>query len=264
MTMTNGEAREALRSAQGNLAAAEVALNAARATTGRAREILEAIIRESERLDATERRAAEVIEDQMRASLMSGAAPSVSASDRDTAKNAAARAAIDVRRAAAERVVAEFLAAEHEAAEAVEQAQAAVARAIKAVMRAEASALAARWAAVDEEARILRSRLGRVYGPVSQLGALDDQVSKAIAANDDDTVNLEETAAVTDVWNSFAASLARDSEARIDFLPVDHAREEVRAARERVHVSTEDIVAQMRTWTPQPVEGFAADVEWAQ
>jgi hypothetical protein len=245
MTMTNGEAREALRSAQGNLAAAEAALTAARSTTGRAREILSDAIREGEKFDAQMRQASDVLADKIRGAIEAGSSPAIPAGD--MTKNAAARAAIDLRRTAAARVVSDFSAAEHEAAAVLEEARGAVAGAIKGVLRSEAEAMAARWAAVDAEARVLRSRLGRAYGPISQLGALDDDVSRAIGANNDDAVNLEETAAVAAVWNALAADLAQNSDARLDFGPVDRARESARADRDRVHVSTAEIIARMRS-----------------
>jgi hypothetical protein len=140
--MMNNESREALRVALGDRAAADAALAHAHEAAGRAREILAGVIAESEKLDAAERRAAEVIENQLRDALRLGNAPPAPASDRDVSKNAAARTAIDVRRSAAERVVSDFAAAEREAAEAFQDAQAAVAGAIKGVIRLEAARLA--------------------------------------------------------------------------------------------------------------------------
>jgi hypothetical protein len=253
--MTNNEARSALRVALGDRDAASTALAHARETAGRAGSILEEIVRESEKLDATERRAAEAIAENMRGAVLTGAAPSVSASDRDTAKSAAARAAIDIRRAAAERVVSDFSHAEREAAEAFQNAQAAVSAAVKAVIRAEAARIAVRWAQVDAEARALRTRLGTPYGVLTNVGALDAAVLQAINLNADDRTDLQVNGAIETAWLTLAAELAQNSEARIDFEPVDEARAEARADRERDRVSTEDIIAQLRApRAPEPAD----------
>jgi hypothetical protein len=71
--LVSNNAREALRHAQGNLAAAEAALQAARATTSRARAMLEEIVREGERLEADGRRAADALADKIRGAIDCGA-----------------------------------------------------------------------------------------------------------------------------------------------------------------------------------------------
>jgi hypothetical protein len=164
---------------------------------------------------------------------MTGAAPSVAANDRDGAKNAAARAAIDVRRSAAERIVAEFAGSEHEAAAAFEEAQASVSAAIQVVMRAEASAIAEEWAALEEKARALRARLGNSYAEVSKLGRIDDAVSKAISRIDRENVSLAETVSVTNSWTDFAAELARNPDAKLTFLSPEQVRDREREKSER-------------------------------
>jgi hypothetical protein len=253
--MTNSEAREALRVALGDRAAAEAALAHAREVSDRAREILEGVTRDGEKLDADLRRAAEAVEDQLRGAVLTGAAPSAPASDRDAAKTAAARAAIAVRQQAAERVVSDFAAAERDAAEAFQDAQASVASAVKNVIRSEAARLASRWAVVDEEARALRTRLGAPYGVLTNVGALDDTVLRGITANADDRTDLLVNSAVEASWSSLAAELQSNFEARIDFGPVDQARESARADRERVRVSTSDIIAQLRApRAPEPTD----------
>jgi trimeric autotransporter adhesin len=257
----NNEARSALRNAQGNLSAAGVAHAHARATADRARENLAGVIVEGERLDASERRSAEALAENMKASLVSGAALSVTASDRDVSKSAAVRAALDVRRAAAERVVSDFASAEREAAEAFSSAQAAVAAAVKAVIRAEAEALAAKWAQVDAEARALRARLGAPYGVLTNVGALDAAVLQAINLNSDDRSDLQVNGAVESAWMTLAAELQSNSEAMIDFSPVDCAREEAKAARERVYASDEEIARQLAQFRSRPASPEPAD-DW--
>jgi golgin subfamily B member 1 len=255
--MMNNESREALRVALGDREAAEAALAHARETADRARSILEEVVREGERLDAIERRAADALADNMRSSLVSGAPPSAPASDRDVSKSAAARAALDARSAAAQRVVSDFAAAEREAAEAFQDAQAAVSAAVKDVVRSEAARLASRWAAVDQDAHALRARLGSAYGLVSNVGALDAAVLQAINLNTDVRVDMEVNAAVEASWSTLAAELAQNSEAQIDFALVDRVRAEAKANCERAYASDEEIqvqLAQMRARpaTPEP------------
>jgi hypothetical protein len=258
LRMSN-EAREALRAALGDREPAEAALAHARETADRARSILEEVVRESERLDAVERRAAEAVENQLRDALRLGNAPPATASDRDATKTAAARTAIDVRRSAAERVVSDFSQAERDAAEAFQDAQASVASAVKNVVRAEAARLAARWSAVDQEARALRARLGVSYGLVSQIGALDGNVLKAIAANSDEGTDLDVNGAVETAWQTLASELQRDPETTIDFGPVDRARAEAKAARSRSHASDEEIARQLAQFRSRPSSPEPAD-----
>jgi hypothetical protein len=252
LRMTNNEARAALKVALGDRAAAEAALAHARDVSDRGRAILAGVIAESERLDAIERRAAEVIEAQMRDALRLGNAPPATASDRDVSKNAAARTAIDVRRSASERVVSDFAASERDAAEAFQDAQAAVSAAVKAVVRAEAARLAARWAAVDAEALALRQRLGSPYGLLSNVAGLDADVLRAMTANADEGTVLQVNGAVEGAWQTLAAGLQSDPEARIDFSPVDQARAEAKAARERVFASDAEIQAQLAAFRSRP------------
>jgi hypothetical protein len=191
------------------------------------------------------RGAAEVIENQMRDALRLGNAPPAPASERDATKTAATRASLDIRRAAAERVVSDFSAAEREAAEAFQDAQASVAAAVKAVVRGEAAALAAKWAQVDAEARDLRTRIGAPYGLLSNVGRLDETVLQAMRLNADDGTDLDVNGAVETAWQTLASELQRDPETTIDFALVDRARAEAKADRKRAHVSTFDIIAQL-------------------
>jgi hypothetical protein len=260
MKLTNGEAREALKVAQGNLAAAEAALNAAVETADRARALLEGIVRESEALEASALRAAGAMAEAMRAAFLDGTSPPTAMSEKDHAKSAAARAAVELRRQAAEAIVADFAGAQREAEQDVESARAAVGAAIRGILRAEAESITAEWADLDESARAIRVRLGGAYGQAFKLG-LGDMAYRAIELNDCDRVDLGEAAAVADAWNSFAADLAKDSEAKISFEPVDRAREEARAARDRVHASNESIAASLSAFLARPTV-VAAD-SWA-
>ena len=157
MTM---DSRAALRAAQGNLVAAEAALQAARATTERARAMLTQVVRDGEGLDVRMRQASEALADKIKGQIASGASPTFASGD--MAKAAGARAELDARRAAAERVVAEFATAEHEAEFGVEMAREAVASAVREVIKAEAEKLAESWEAVELKARSLRIRLGEM------------------------------------------------------------------------------------------------------
>jgi hypothetical protein len=259
LRMTNNEAREVLRNALGDRAAAEAALGHARETADRARSILEEVVRESERLDAVERRAAEAVENQLRDALRLGNAPPATASDRDATKTAAARAALDVRRSASERIVRDFSQAERDAAEHFQEAQAAVAAAIKAVVRGEAAALAAKWAQVDAEALALRARLGTPYGVLTNVAGLDGDVLRAITANADEGTDLNVNGAVETAWQTLASELQRDPETTIDFSPVDQARAEAKAARERSHASDEEIARQLAQFRARPA---SSEPDW--
>jgi hypothetical protein len=65
--------RDELRDALAKRAKAESALEEARAATSRARALLESIVREGEKLDAAELRAAEALADKFRDSIAAGA-----------------------------------------------------------------------------------------------------------------------------------------------------------------------------------------------
>jgi hypothetical protein len=78
---------------------------------------------------------------------------------------------------------------------------------------------------------------------------------QAINLNADDRTDLQVNGAIETAWLTLAAELAQNSEARIDFEPVDQARAEARADRERDRVSTEDIIAQLRApRAPEPAD----------
>ena len=139
MIIVSSNAREALRNSQGNLAAAEAALQAARDTTSRARAMLEEIVREGEQLEADGRRAAEALEDKIRAAIAAGdSLPSGAMS-----KTSVVRADLDARRAMAERIVSDYAAGEHAAELALSDAKAAVEWAVQDVLRGEVEKIAA-------------------------------------------------------------------------------------------------------------------------
>ena len=224
---TSSPARQALRVAHASLASAERNHEGARSATRRARSLLEAIVRESEALDERERREAEATKERIREAVMSGGAP---AFDRDVAKTSDLRSELDGRRSAAERVHAELRAEEATAEEALGAANRAVEAAARAVMADEARAIAARWVAVEEEARSLRSLLGRFHGPVERMdiGTSESNLWRALDLNSREHVNsanLELHRAVNETWVSLSASLARDPEATPDFAEVDRIRE---------------------------------------
>jgi hypothetical protein len=223
VTMDDG--REALRNAQGNLVAAEVALTAARATTGRARAMLEEIVRESERLDAEARRAADALADKIRSAIEAGAAPPAGG----MSKNAAAGAEVVSRRVVVERIVADFSGAEHHAEEAVESARAAVERAVQDILRLEVEAIAEKWAEADAAARSLRIRLGREGDPVWRVAGESDVARRATNCNFQDAdFDFRQQQAASAPWLAFASALLSDPNARLEFSSADLAIEELR------------------------------------
>ena len=240
------DAREALRSAQLDLAQTESTLEAAQAATGRARALLGSIVREAEDHEAVERSASSALASEMKAALLTGAAPSVSASDREMAKSAAARATLETRRRTAEQVVAELTGEEREAEEDVATAREAVSEAIRGVLRATAAQIADRWEAVEFEALALRERLGRISGAVWKVGAIDDASRRALQANTEASFG-ELDRMIENQWVQFGAALMRDPDARIDFAPVDDARAAERGERENSRRANEAVIARMRT-----------------
>jgi hypothetical protein len=240
------DAREALRAAQLDLAQAESTLEAAQKTVTRAQALLETIVREAKDHEAAEMRVSTSLASEMKAALMTGAALSVSASDREMAKSAAARATLETRRQTAEQVVAELAGEEREAYEAVAMAREAVGEAMRGVLRATAAQISARWEAVEAEALTLRERLGRFSGAVWRIGAIDDASSRALQANSD-TSFRELDRLIETQWVEFGAALLRDPEARIDFAPVDDVRAAERDERENDRRAVEAINARMRT-----------------
>ena len=226
VTMDDG--REALRNAQGNLVAAEVALTAARATTGRARAMLEEIVRESERLDADARRAADALADKIRGAIEAGAAPPAGV----MSKNAAAGAEVVSRRVVVERIVADFSGAEHHAEAAVESARAAVERAVQDILRVEVEEIAEKWAEADAAARSLRIRLGREGDPVWTAAGKSDAARRATSKNfQDGEFGLQEQQAARAPWLEFSSALINDPDAQLDFACADRAIDEMRKER---------------------------------
>jgi hypothetical protein len=240
--VTNSEARAELRAAHAELAKAEAAFATAQRATDRARQMLDAAIRDNERQDAASRQAADALVDQARDAIAAGCIPSISTGS----KNAVARAELEARRVTAERIVSDFAAASRSASDIVGTAKEAVAKAIRVVIKSEAESLAARWAIVDAEAQAVRARLGRVYGPVWRLEGLGGDVSRAISMNEDDRLDLEENHTVADAWTDFADALTRNPEARPDFVALDRVRGSAREERTQSQAAIERIVAQMR------------------
>jgi hypothetical protein len=181
--------------------------------------------------------------DRLKAALRRGESPAVS-SDRSLAENAASSAELEGRRGAAERAVAELRAEEVDAEEAVETAREAVGEAIRGVLRATAAQISARWEAVEAEALTLRERLGRISGAVWRIGAIDDASTRALRANNETSFG-EIDRMIENQWVEFGAALIRDSEARIDFAPVDAARAAEREERENHRRGVEAIIARM-------------------
>jgi hypothetical protein len=241
VVMTNNEAREALRAAHAGRVRAEATLEAARAATGRAREVLAVAVRDLDALDGEERRAADELADRIRVAIEQGVAPKPV-----VAKASASRAELEVRRTAIERTVAEFQVREVELERGVELSCAAVANAVQNVLMAEAKHIADRWEIIDREAQMLRARLGRPAGRVWRLGGVEGPIMQAIAANDRDQLVLAEHHAIEDVWVDLASRLVRDPDARIDFAPADGVIAELRAERESHRAGVSEIVSRMQ------------------
>jgi hypothetical protein len=243
LVSVSDNAREALRAALGDRQAAEAALTAARETTGRARLMLEAIVREGEKTDADGRRAADTLADEIRAAIAAGASPPAA----DMSKSAAARSDLDARRAMVERIVAEFTAAEHEAEQALSGATAAVERAVEKVLRSEVETIASRWAKADREARALRLMLGRESDPIWRMNGLSDEAHEALVANArDPDLGLEECRVVRAAWENLAAELATSADARPDFADADREIARLRREREDRQAAQEAFVERMR------------------
>jgi hypothetical protein len=241
--LVSDNAREALRAALGDRQAAEVALTASRATTSRARAMLEEIVREGERLDADGRRAAEALEDKIRDAIAAGASPPAT----DMSKSVAARSDLDARRAVVERIVADYAAGEHEAEQALSGAKAAVDRAVQNVLRSEAEKIAERWTKVEAEARALRIRLGRESDPIWRMNGLSDEAHAALVANArDDDFSLAECMVVRAPWENLAAELHTSADARPDFADADRELARLRREREDRQAAQAAFVARMR------------------
>jgi hypothetical protein len=217
------EAREALGNAHAARAKAESGLESARAATTRARALLEGITRQIEDHEASEIRASTSLTAEIKSSLMTGATLSLSANDRETAKSAGARAALEARGRAAEQVVADLAAEEHEAEEVLNAANSVVADAVKGVLRATAAQIGQRWLAVNAESRALRQRLAQHFQSVGRLDGLDAATKAAIEANNKDETgeDFRAQARADACWIEYAASLLRDPDSLIDFTPVD-------------------------------------------
>lgn len=238
--------REALRHAQGARERAREHIERVSAAIGRAQRTLEIVIRDSQEVEAASRKSAEQRADRLLATLRGSA--TVDFADDDNAAGAyeVKGAAYRLRRATAERALAEL---QHELAEAegvLTEIDANVARLINAVLRLEARKIADRWAHVDAEARVLRQRLGRIYGAVHKFGeTAGTPIGVAIQANETDSLNLEQHVAVNDVWTELAAALMTDPEARPDWGPVDRLREQTAVSNAEQSAGVAAIVERM-------------------
>jgi hypothetical protein len=207
--------RDELRHAHDALAAAERALEKARAATENGRKFLDDLVRESERHAAVEKQFTESIATNLKAALQSGASPTFG-NEKEASKHASGRADIDTRRAVAVRIVADLHDDEKRAEQEVEEAKKGVETAVKDVLKAEANSIAERWAPIDREARALRAKLGRHHGPVSRLMISSPTVSAAISANHEEQYHPAMNA-IDDAWSAFGAALLQDPDAALNF-----------------------------------------------
>jgi hypothetical protein len=208
--------RDDLKRAHDALAAAERALEKARAATENGRKFLDDLVRESERHEAVEKQFTESIATNLKAALQSGASPTFG-NEREASKNAAGRAEIETRRAVAVRIVEDLRNDERLAEQELADAKKGVEAGVKDVLKAEAVALADAWKPIDDAARAMRARLGRHHGPVSRLLTSSPTISAAISANEDDQFDLAAVRAADDAWTTFAASLLTDPNAQLYF-----------------------------------------------
>lgn len=239
-------ARESLKAAHDARDRAQRAYEAASAATGRARALLESIVRHGEALDAVELRAAEALADRFRDSIAAGAAPTFSG-DREMANVTAQRTALDGHRRAAERVVAELAAAEHEREREASDAVAAVEKAVQDVLRGEVEKIAADWQAADLAARKVRVRLGVQGNPAWRLAGDSDAGRRATYQNREDAeFDLRQRQIAADPWIEFAAGLVRDADTRLDFTASDLAIEQLSKERAEKREADERYLADMR------------------
>jgi hypothetical protein len=222
-----GTAREELKIDHAACAVLKRKLEAARTAASKARALHGEITRQAAELEGVERRASVSLTDRIKAAIKGGENPSF---DRDAAKSAAARNGAEGRRQTSEQVVAELTTEEREAEEAMEAAKNAASDGIRAVMKEEARTLASQWNVAEAAARVaeatalsLRRRLGRFHGMIDGVGLIDDEVQRALRLNSNESYDLKVDRAVTGVWTSFAAALARDADAKPDFAMVDRA-----------------------------------------
>jgi hypothetical protein len=244
--MINKE-RDELRRALGRRAAAESALESARAATDRARAFLEEVVRLFEDHEAASMRASSSLVEEMKAAIASGGTPSADANNREMAKSDVARTALDARRQAAEQVVADLAAEEREREREMAGATAAVEQAVRDILRAEVEKIVACWVEVEREARALRILLGCQSDPVWTLAGLSDAGRRATYQNQEDgEFDLRQRQVTSGPWTDFSAALIRDADARLDFTAADCAIEEMRRERVERREENERYLARMR------------------
>jgi hypothetical protein len=254
--MSNG-ARQELRRAQAAHAAAEQALEGARAASERSREFLESTVRRIEAHEAAAIRASSSLVEEMKAAIASGGAPS--ADEREMAKIDVARTALDGRRQAAERVVADLAAEEREREREVSNATAAVATAVQDVLRVEVEALVAKWEQADAAARVLRVRLGVGGDPAWDAAGKSDAGRRATFQNfRDSEFELREQQAARAPWLNFSSALRSDPNARLDFGAADLALEAMRKERADRRAADEAFLERMKLG---PVVGMVGYIE---
>jgi hypothetical protein len=134
--MINKE-RDELRRAHGRRAAAESALESARAATDRARGLVEDITRQLEDIAADEKRVSWAAQDRLKAALRSGASPGDFVEERRSAGGDVA-----AKLEASRLVVADFKAEENDCEMALSDATAAVERAVQDILSVEVEAIA--------------------------------------------------------------------------------------------------------------------------
>jgi hypothetical protein len=213
--MVLNEHREALRRAHEARDKAEKRFEDARSATERARSVLTTVIEQAEKADAAQRQAIADRAEKLCAAIVDGREPSFAAVKSPPGDDFASR------RAVVERIVSDLAGVEREASMLREDARAEVAECARTVLRSEAAEIAETWSEADERARALRVRLGEHYGPIGRLGRAGATVARAIDLNSADPVNVREIQEVNAAWTDFAAGLASDADARLQFGSAD-------------------------------------------
>jgi hypothetical protein len=227
--------------------AAESARDGARQVTGRARALLEEVIRQAENAVAADSRAERECIAEMRAAFRAGAMPTVSPPDKDAARAAAERATLDIRRAAGEAAIADLAEEEREAEATLERDNEAVAFAIRAVLKEEVEKITQSWEAVEAEARALRIRLGREGDPVWRIAGQSDAGCRATGQNFQDAeFDFQQRQIASGPWIEFSSALIHDADARLDFAALDRALEEISKERAERRAADERYIASLR------------------
>jgi hypothetical protein len=241
------DARKELRDALAQRATAESALEQARQASARGRALIEAVTRQIEDSEAASIRASSLLAANMKAAVASGRTPSVAGNNHEPAKNVASRSELDIRRQAAEQVVAELAAEEHEREGELSDATAAVGLAVQTILRFEVEKITARWVEVDREARALRIRLGREGDPVWRLAGQSDVGCRATGQNFYDAeFDFRQQQAASTPWIEFCSALISDPNATLDFSAADRAIEEMSNEHAERRAADERFIERMR------------------